>query len=129
LPAGLPLEKICATLSNDWRMITMSRPAAFFSAAGSLSAATLRLAGAQTFAKFTGAFEIVSLSGTVSPSGVHLHLAIAGADGKTTGGHLVHGCVVHTTVEIVMADMTGVRFVRLPDAATGYNELNIWSGG
>jgi predicted DNA-binding protein with PD1-like motif len=99
------------------------------SAAGSLSAATLRLAGAQTFAKFSGAFEIVSLSGTVSPGGVHLHLAIAGADGKTTGGHLVHGCVVHTTVEIVMADMTGVRFVRLPDAATGYNELNIWSGG
>jgi predicted DNA-binding protein with PD1-like motif len=41
----------------------------------------------------------------------------------------VHGCVVHTTVELVMADMSGVRFVRLPDAATGYNELNIWSGG
>jgi predicted DNA-binding protein with PD1-like motif len=99
------------------------------SAVGSLSVATLRLAGAETFTTLAGPFEIVSLSGTVSPSGVHLHLSLAGADGKAMGGHLVHGCVVHTTVEIVVADMTGVRFLRLPDATTGYNELNIWSGG
>jgi len=99
------------------------------SAVGSLTTATLRLAGAQTFAKFTGPFEIVSLSGTVSPSGAHLHLSMAGADGNAIGGHLVHGCVIHTTVEIVLADMTGVRFLRLPDAVTGFNELNIWSGG
>lgn len=99
------------------------------SAVGSLTVATLRLASAETFTQFAGPFEIVSLSGTVSPSGVHLHLAVAGIDGKTIGGHLVHGCVVHTTVEIVMADMTGVRFLRLPDAATGYKELNIWGGG
>jgi predicted DNA-binding protein with PD1-like motif len=99
------------------------------SAVGSLATATLRLAGAQTFAKFTGPFEIVSLSGTVSPSGAHLHLSMAGADGNAIGGHLVHGCVIHTTVEIVLADMTGVRFLRLPDAVTGFNELNIWSGG
>lgn len=99
------------------------------SAVGSLTTATLRLAGAQTFAKFTGPFEIVSLSGTVSPSGAHLHLSMAGADGNAIGGHLVHGCMIHTTVEIVLADMTGVRFLRLPDAVTGFNELNIWSGG
>ena len=99
------------------------------SAVGSLATATLRLAGAQAFARFIGPFEIVSLSGTVSPSGAHLHLSIAGADGNAIGGHLVHGCVIHTTVEIVLADMTGVRFLRLPDAVTGFNELNIWSGG
>jgi predicted DNA-binding protein with PD1-like motif len=99
------------------------------SAVGSLAVATLRLAGAVTYAKFTGPFEIVSLSGTIAPSGVHLHLSVAGADGKAIGGHLVHGCVVHTTVEIVVADMAGVRFARLPDATTGYRELNIWGGG
>ena len=99
------------------------------SAVGSLTVARMRLAGAQTSAKFIGPFEIVSLSGTVSPSGVHLHLSVAGADGKAMGGHLVHGCVVHTTVEIVLADLAGVRFVRLPDATTGYKELNIWGGG
>ena len=78
---------------------------------------------------FTGPFEIVSLSGTISPNGVHLHLSIADAAGKTVGGHLVHGCVVHTTVEIVVADMGGVRFARIPDPATGYKELNIWGAG
>jgi len=25
--------------------------------------------------------------------------------------------------------MAGVRFARLPDATTGYKELNIWGGG
>jgi predicted DNA-binding protein with PD1-like motif len=99
------------------------------STVGSLTVATMRLAGAETFAKFTGPFEIVSLSGTISPNGVHLHLSIAGADGKAVGGHLVHGCVVHTTVEIVVADLAGVRFTRSPDATTGYKELNIWGGG
>lgn len=98
------------------------------SAVGSLKTATLRLAGAETFSKLKGPFEIVSLSGTISPDGVHLHLAIAGADGHAVGGHLVHGCVVHTTVEIVVADLAGVRFARLPDPATGYKELNIGGG-
>jgi len=97
------------------------------SAVGSLGTAALRLAGAETFAKFTGPFEIVSLSGTLSPSGVHLHLSIAGADGHAVGGHLVHGCIVHTTVEVVVADLAGMRFARMPDATTGYKELSIWS--
>jgi predicted DNA-binding protein with PD1-like motif len=99
------------------------------SAVGSLKIATLRLAGADKLTKFTGPFEIVSLSGTIAPTGVHLHLSIAGADGKAVGGHLAHGCVVHTTVELVVADMAGVRFARMPDATTGYKELNIWGGG
>src|SRR5258706_8298667 len=99
------------------------------SAVGSLTVATLRLAGAENFVKFTGPFDIVSLSGTLSPSGVHLHLSIAGADGKAVGGHLVHGCVVHTTVEIVAADMAGGGFGRRPGATNGYKELNIWGGG
>jgi predicted DNA-binding protein with PD1-like motif len=98
------------------------------SAVGSLRSATLRLAGAETCTKFDGPFEIVSLSGTLSPDGPHLHLSIAAKDGKTVGGHLVRGCVVHTTVEIVVADLAGVRFARLPDTATGYRELNIGGG-
>ena len=96
------------------------------SAVGSLKSATLRLAGADTYTKFKGPFEIVSLSGTISPTGVHLHLSIAGTDGTAVGGHLVRGCVVLTTVEIVLADLGGVRFARMPDAMTGYKELNIW---
>jgi predicted DNA-binding protein with PD1-like motif len=98
------------------------------SAVGSLRSATLRLASADAYTKFDGPFEIVSLSGTISPDGPHLHMSIAAKDGRTIGGHLVPGCVVYTTVEIVVADLAGVRFVRLPDAATGYRELNIGGG-
>jgi predicted DNA-binding protein with PD1-like motif len=98
------------------------------SAVGSLRSATLRLAGADAYTKLDGPFEIVSLSGTLSPDGPHLHLSIAANDGRTVGGHLVPGCVVYTTVEIVVADLAGVRFVRLPDATTGYRELNIGGG-
>lgn len=98
------------------------------SAVGSLRCATLRLAGAEVFSKLHGPFEIVSLSGTISPDGVHLHMSIAGADGRTVGGHLVHGCAVYTTAEIVVADMAGVRFARMPDPATGFRELVIGGG-
>ncbi|HWA13877.1 MAG TPA: PPC domain-containing DNA-binding protein [Burkholderiales bacterium] len=98
------------------------------SAVGSLRSATLRLAGADTYTKLDGPFEIVSLSGTLSPDGPHLHLSIAAKDGRTIGGHLVPGCTVYTTVEVVVADLAGVRFARLPDAMTGYRELNIGGG-
>ena len=69
---------------------------------------------AETFAKPIGPFEITSLSGTISTSGAHLPLSIAGVDGKAVGGYLVHGCVMHITAQIVVADMGGVRFARLP---------------
>lgn len=98
------------------------------SAVGSLRSAALRLAGAEAYSKFDGPFEIVSLLGTLSPDGPHLHVCLAAKDGNTIGGHLVPGCVVYTTVEIVVADLAGVRFVRLPDATTGYKELTIGGG-
>jgi hypothetical protein len=90
---------------------------------GSLEQACLRLAGASHPTILTGPFEIVSLVGTLSREGVHLHLAIADAQGQTLGGHLMPGCRIYTTAEIVIAALSGVRFRRLPDAQTGYREL------
>jgi len=29
--------------------------------------------------------------------------------------------------EVVVADLAGMRFARMPDATTGYKELSIWS--
>jgi uncharacterized protein len=124
LTPGVDLRDAVERLAHDHHV----EAGCVISAVGSLRSATLRLAGAEAFSKFNGPFEIVSLSGTISPDGPHLHISIAGADGKTIGGHLVHGCVVYTTVEIVIADLAGVRFAREPDAATGYKELNIGGG-
>ena len=34
-------------------------------------------------------FEVLSLVGTLSQDGVHLHISLGDADGKVWGGHLV----------------------------------------
>ena len=56
---------------------------------GSLTTATLRLASSVSYDTFKGPFEIVSLTGTVSTHGSHLHISISDGDGPTIGGHLV----------------------------------------
>jgi hypothetical protein len=91
--------------------------------AGSLKRATLRLADQTEGTRYDGKFEIVSLSGTLSPDGCHFHLALADEDGRVIGGHLLPGCIVHTTAEIVIGLLPHLRFRREPDPATGYDEL------
>ena len=39
-------------------------------------------------------FEIVSLTGTLSRHGCHLHLSIADFQGNVVGGHVLDGCEV-----------------------------------
>ncbi len=124
LTPGVDLRDAVERLAHDHQV----EAGCVISAVGSLRSATLRLAGAEAVSKFNGPFEIVSLSGTLSADGPHLHISIAGPDGKMIGGHLANGCLVYTTVEIVIADLAGVRFAREPDAATGYKELNIGGG-
>jgi predicted DNA-binding protein with PD1-like motif len=99
--------------------------AAVVSAVGSLTEVHLRLANADTTEKHHGHFEIVSLSGTLSPDGVHLHLAVADERGVTVGGHLMPGCLVYTTHELVLLEAHDLRFRRQLDSQTGYRELVI----
>ena len=93
---------------------------------GSLTEAQLRLANQPGPTAFAGPFEIVSLVGTLSPDGVHLHLAIADTTGRTIGGHLLPGCRVYTTAEIALADLSEWRFAREPDPQTTYDELKVY---
>ena len=98
------------------------RAGVVLSCVGSLSQAALRLAGRDEGSLFKGPFEILALSGTLSPDGLHLHAALADEGGATLGGHLLEGCSVYTTAEIVLG-LLDVRFSRQLDAATGYAEL------
>jgi glutaredoxin len=41
-----------------------------------------------------GDLEIITLQGTVSPQGVHLHLSLSDGDCQVWGGHLEHGTLV-----------------------------------
>jgi hypothetical protein len=98
------------------------------SAVGSLSLAQLRLAGATEATAIHGELEILSLSGTLSPDGAHLHIAIAGSSGTVIGGHLCAGSLVRTTAELVVGLLPEWRFRRELDPVTGYAELRISPG-
>jgi predicted DNA-binding protein with PD1-like motif len=95
---------------------------------GSLRAVTLRLAnrardGKNEIVSLDERFEIVSLTGTVSAHGAHLHVSIADFEGNVVGGHLMDGCVVFTTAEIVLGESATHVFAREMDARTGFDEL------
>src|SRR4028119_367783 len=71
-------------------------------AVGSLKQATLRFASQDNYQVFDERFEIVSLVGTLSTHGIHLHISLSDKNGETLGGHLVEGCIIYTTAEIVI---------------------------
>lgn len=93
---------------------------------GSLTKATLRLANRGVHSSYEGFFEIVSLTGTVSIHGSHLHISISDGDGQTLGGHLVEGCLIYTTAEIVIAAFPNIVYTRELCAESGYEELVVW---
>lgn len=92
---------------------------------GSLSVARIRFAGVSEPAELHGDLEILTLAGSLSPDGAHLHISVADAHGRVTGGHVAPGCIVRTTAEILVAVLADVRFSREPDPQSGWDELAI----
>ena len=92
-------------------------------ALGSLTQASLRFAAAPAATVIGGPLELISLSGTLSRHGMHLHGAIADAQGRVYGGHIMPGCIIRTTAEVAIAPLPHLRFSRQPDPQTGYLEL------
>lgn len=90
---------------------------------GSLQKAVIRFADRSEGTPLEGKFEIVSLVGTLSPEGDHLHISLSDGEGHTVGGHLMDGCLIYTTAEIVVGEIAGKRFRRVVDPQTGYPEL------
>ena len=90
---------------------------------GSLRGARIRYAGVESAAVLDGDLEILTLSGTLSPDGAHLHISVSDAVGQVRGGHVAPGCIVRTTAEILIAWLPEWRFAREHDPATGYPEL------
>lgn len=125
LPLRLrPGQDLRASLERLAR-VRCVRAAVVLSAVGSLENPSIRFAGAAQAVALAGRFEIVCLSGTVSREGAHLHIAIADAQGSVVGGHVVPGCRVYTTAEIVLAELRAAVFARRFDAQSGYRELRI----
>lgn len=92
---------------------------------GCLKKLTLRLADGKSILEKEGRFEIVSITGTLSEDGVHIHMSVSDEEGNTIGGHLKDGCIINTTAEIVLKSFDNIKFNREFDDKTGYNELTI----
>ena len=94
---------------------------------GGLEQAVVRMAGAKPDAQdirtFRADFEIVSLVGTVSINGTHLHMSFSDSEGKVYGGHLKEGTLIHPTAEIVIGIDEDAEMRREMDAETGFAEL------
>jgi len=110
---------------DAWMAEQQEQAGCVISAVGSLSVAQLRFAGATEATVIRGDLEILSLAGTLSPDGAHLHLAVADSRGAVIGGHLCAGSLVRTTAELVIGLLPEWRFRRELDPATGYAELAI----
>ena len=98
---------------------------------GSISRCALRPAGVPAPRVWEDRkFEIVSLTGTMECNGPgaaaseHLHLAVSDHECNCFGGHVVPGCTVRTTAEIVIGvGGKGLAFRRDLDERSGYAEL------
>ena len=84
LTPGADLKDALFKLSKDRAL----RAGIVLTCVGSLAEAALRFAGQDETVTLSGPFEILSLVGTLSPDGVHLHIALADKEGKTVGGHM-----------------------------------------
>ncbi|ATF48099.1 DNA-binding protein [Citrobacter freundii] len=94
---------------------------------GSLAHVALRFAGQEETTLLTGTWEIISLNGTLELTGEHLHLAVSDPQGAMLGGHMMPGCTVRTTLELVIGELTELAFSRQPCVVSGYDELVITS--
>jgi predicted DNA-binding protein with PD1-like motif len=119
IPAGADLRAALAELPARHRV-----GAAFvLQGIGSLAVAAIRFAGQAECAELRGDMEILTLGGSLAPSGPHLHITVADAGGQVTGGHLGPGSIVRTTAEVLVALLPDLRFSREIDPATGFKEL------
>eukprot|EP01121_Diplochlamys_sp_Union-15-3_P016106 TRINITY_DN5423_c0_g2_i4.p1 TRINITY_DN5423_c0_g2~~TRINITY_DN5423_c0_g2_i4.p1 ORF type:complete len:139 (-),score=19.77 TRINITY_DN5423_c0_g2_i4:18-434(-) len=90
---------------------------------GSLTKLNLRLANTFNCLQKEGHFEIVSLVGTLSPQGVHLHMCVSDSTGATYGGHLKPGNILYTTGEVVIGILNDYDFMREHCEKSGWPEL------
>ena len=92
---------------------------------GSITNYNIRFANQPQGNSGSGHFEIVSLTGTVSVNGSHLHISVSDSTGKTIGGHLLDSNLVYTTAEIVILSSDDFIFKREKDGSTPWEELQV----
>lgn len=86
----------------------------------------VRIADGETIVSDDQNREVLSLSGTLINGKIHAHIGAISTRMDVFGGHLMEGCIVHTTMEITLLDLSeDVQAKRIFDSETGYDELNV----
>ncbi|MDB5741877.1 MAG: hypothetical protein JWR68_192 [Polaromonas sp.] len=113
-----PGDDVRAALQSAFKQLRTQghQAACVLSAVGSLSQAVLRHAAQPQGDVLDEPLELITLSGTLSLDGPHLHASVADARGRLCGGHVMPGCTVRTTAEIVLGLLPGWKFTRAHDA-------------
>jgi predicted DNA-binding protein with PD1-like motif len=110
---------------QDYVLINDIQAGWVITCAGSLTQYCLRFANQGNASTKRDFYEIICLSGTLSTHGSHLHIGVANDNGNMIGGHLLEGCIVYTTAEIIIGESTQLSFTREKDGSTPWNELQI----
>jgi len=90
---------------------------------GSLVYARLRMANEAEERRIDGPLEIISVSGSITRQGAHLHIAVSDTQGRVIGGHVCKGCEIRTTAELLIAELRDYKLSREYDPTTGFKEL------
>ena len=92
---------------------------------GSLTQANLRFAGAESPTLLAEPMEVLSVAGSATSQGAHLHASVSTASGQVLGGHVAYGCLVRTTAEVLLAVLPEWQLSREHDSVSGYSELAV----
>lgn len=121
----LPNQDIKQELIEFSRINSIS-VGSIISAVGSVSEMNVRIADGKTVVDSLEYREVFALSGTVIQNNLHAHIAAINSSMEVFGGHLMVGCIVHTTMEITLLDLSDdIHAKRIYDENTGYDELFI----
>ncbi len=123
VPPGVDLRKYL----EAYAFPNGSRSGFVVAGLGSLTNPKLRFAAQEAETPIPGPVELVSISGSLSEDGAHVHVTVSTSEGQVLGGHLCYGAEVRTTVELLLAPVVGFNLTRAHDPATGYKELSVQS--
>ena len=121
LTKGMDLKKCI----EDYVVEHKIKSGVILSGVGCLYKVVLRTADGVTVKTIDDHYEIVSVTGTLSMDGCHLHISLSDEELNVIGGHLKNDCLVNVTAEIVLAEFENFEFGREFDKNTGYKELTI----
>ncbi|MCT0214528.1 MULTISPECIES: PCC domain-containing protein [unclassified Synechococcus] len=82
--------------------IAQQAPGFVLGVVGNLSRAAFQCPGGGEPTVLLGDLEIITLQGTLSPQGVHLHLSLSDSDCQVWGGHLEPGTLVLKGAELLV---------------------------